>query len=45
MKLSKTLVAGLAFCSVFATTAASAQTYPARPVKIIGAALTRVSAI
>ena len=35
MKLSKTLVTGLALCGAFATTAALAQTFPARPVKII----------
>lgn len=35
MRLSKTLIAGLALCGAFATTASFAQAYPARPVKII----------
>ena len=35
MRLPKTLIAGFALCSVFATTSAFAQAYPARPVKII----------
>ncbi len=35
MKLSKILTAGFALCTAFAMTAASAQGYPAKPVKII----------
>lgn len=35
MRLSKTLIAGLALCGAFASTAVFAQAYPARPVKII----------